>query len=120
MTINVGRSPNDRSLINALSSTILTIFPNVFIIDIPNSFNSIIFATAKPAQVSNLLKNYHYLKDNPGTPTLLLESMAVTLSSLQPTPPQGEIFTDDRAPIEWITNNMVLSYLFSNEMDTTK
>ena len=55
MTINVGRSPNDRSLINALSSTILTVFPNIYIIDIPNSFNSIIFATARPTQVLSLI-----------------------------------------------------------------
>ena len=120
MTINVGRSPNDRSLINALSSTILTSFPNIYIIDIPNSFNSIIFATARPTRVDDLLKNYYYLKDNPGTPSLLLDTMAVTLSNLKPTPPRGEIFTDDRAPIEWITNNMVLSYLFSNEMETSQ
>jgi len=120
MTINVGRSPQDRSLINALSSTILTIFPNVYVIDIPNSFNSIIFATAKPTQVTNLYKNYRYLKDNPGTAPLLLESMELALSSLQPAPPHSEIFTDDRAPIEWITNNMVINFLFSNEMESSQ
>jgi spermidine synthase len=120
MTINVGRSPKDRSLINALSSTILTVFPNVYIIDIPNSFNSIIFATAKPTQVTNLFKNYRYLKDNPGTAPLLLESMEVALSSLQPAAQPGEVFTDDRAPIEWITNNMVLNFLLSNEMETSQ
>jgi len=120
MTINVGRSPNDRSLINALSSTILTVFPNIYIIDIPNSFNSIIFATARPTQVSNLFKNYTYLKSSPGTAPLLLQSMELALSSLQPAPAAGEVFTDDRAPIEWITNNMVLNFLFSNEMETSQ
>jgi hypothetical protein len=107
-------------LINALSSTILTVFPNVYIIDIPNSFNSIIFATSKPTEVTNLYQNYRYLKDNPGTAPILLESMEVALSSLKPAPQPGEVFTDDRAPIEWITNNMVLNFLLSNEMDLSQ
>ena len=117
MVINVGRSPSDRSLINSLSSTILTVFPSVHVIDIPGSFNSIIFASAQPTQETDLFKNYLYLKNSPGTPALLLESMEITLSSLQPAPQVGQIFSDDHAPIEWITNNMILSFLFSDDME---
>ncbi|MCE1252296.1 MAG: fused MFS/spermidine synthase [Anaerolineae bacterium] len=117
MAINVGRSPSDRSLINSLSSTILTVFPSVHVIDIPGSFNSIIFASARPTHEVDLFKNYLYLKNNPGTPALLLESMEITLSNLQPAPEAGLVFSDDHAPIEWITNNMILSFLFSNEME---
>jgi hypothetical protein len=85
--------------------------------DVPNSFNSIIFASARPTQLADLVKNYQYLKDSPGTAPILLQTMAVTLSNLQPDPPSGEIFTDDRAPIEWITNNMVLSFLFNEKVE---
>ena len=120
MAINVGRSPNDRSLVNSLCSTIKTTFPNVYVMDVPNSYNSIIFATVQATQKSNLVDNYIYLSKYPGTAPILLETLAITLANLQPDPPAGEIFTDDRAPIEWITNRMVLGFLLSENMEMSE
>lgn len=113
MVINVGRSPQDRRLIEILSSTILTVFPSVHIMDLPDSFNSILFATVQPTAFENLLENFTALGQNPQTPPLLLQAMAVTVTNYQPTPPRGWVFTDDWAPIEWITNDMIFDFLFS-------
>ena len=117
MVINVGRSINDRRLINALSSTILTTFPNVHVMDVPNSFNSILFATRQPTNAANLADNYIYLKQQGNAPDLLVDSMAITLASLQPSPEKGIVFTDDRAPIEWITNSMIFNFFLSDEAE---
>ncbi len=117
MVINVGRSLHDRRLINALSSTILTIFPNVHVMDVPNSFNSILFATRQPSNAANLADNYIYLTQRGDAPALLINSMAVTLASMQGSPETDMVFTDDRAPIEWITNSMIFNFFLSDDAE---
>ncbi len=48
LTINVGRAPADRSLINGLATTLATVFPSVYMMDIPGTLNSMIYATMQP------------------------------------------------------------------------
>ena len=120
MVINVGRGPSDRSLINALGSTISSVFPSIYVIDVPGSFNSIIFATHLPTQVQNLAANLVSLSGQANVPALLINSMQTAVSNLQPAPLKTTAFTDDKAPIEWITNNMLLNFIISGEVDTLK
>jgi predicted membrane-bound spermidine synthase len=117
MVINVGRSPTDRRLINALGSTILTVFPSAHVMDIPNAFNSIIFATVQPTQPNNLINNLTYLSNTEGINPLLLDSMRVAVANLQPPPAPFKVFTDDLSPVEWITNRMILDFLFSKNLE---
>ena len=118
MVINVGRSPHDRRLVNALASTILIVFPSVHIVDLPESFNSLIFASRKATQSTNLLANYAILRSDPETPELLLQAMTVAVNNLQPVEKSAQIFTDDRANIEWITNALILDYMLFGEMES--
>jgi spermidine synthase len=119
MVINVGRAPNDRRLIDALSTTILTVFPSLHVMDVPNSFNSIIFATRQPTDQNNLVENINYLsQQDPPVHELLQYAMATAYLNMQPAPQKTIVFTDNKAPIEWITNNMVLGYLFQEELET--
>jgi hypothetical protein len=48
---------------------------------------------------------------------LILYPLKVAVENLQPAPTAGQVFTDDLAPIEWITNNMVLRFLFSGQTE---
>jgi len=84
--------------------------------DIPNTFNSIIYATAQPTEEANLYDNLLSLYSRSDVHPLLLASIERTLANLQPLPANGQIFTDDRAPIEWLTNNMVLSFVLFGDM----
>jgi hypothetical protein len=63
--------------------------------------------------VDNLVDNYLALGQRPDVHPLLLESVFRTVTNLRPTPTDGVVFTDDLAPIEWITNNMVLAFVLS-------
>jgi spermidine synthase len=118
MVINVGRAPNDRRLIDAMSSTISSVFPSLYIVDIPDTFNSIIFASMQPTQATNLIENFNYLSQNQTVHPLLLETLQVSVANLKTPTPSQVVFTDDKAPIEWITNNMVLNFLLSGETET--
>jgi len=117
VTINVGRAPNDRRLIEAISATLLSVFPNVYVVDLPGTFNSIIYATAQPSDPANLDANLVSLTQRGDVSPLILYPLQVVLANLQPAPQGGEVFTDDRAPIEWITNNMVIRFLLSGQSE---
>lgn len=118
VVINVGRSPTDRRLVDDLSTTLRSVFPSVFVMDVPNSFNSIIYATAQPSDILNLARNFARLDKDASVHPLLLDSMRRVIVYQQPTPAAGRVYTDDLSPIEWITNGMVLSFVFSEEMQT--
>jgi spermidine synthase len=118
LVINVGRSPSDRRLINSLATTMSGIFPSIHVVDVPYSFNSILFATVQPTDENDLIRNLFWLKENAKGHPLLIESMETAALNLQPAPDEGIVFTDDKAPVEWITNQMILDFIFSDEMET--
>jgi predicted membrane-bound spermidine synthase len=120
MAINVGRGPDDRELIDALVGTIQSVFPSVYVMDVPGSLNSIVFATVQETQVGNLTENFKALTDQGGINPLLIHTMAVTINNLKPTPVSKVVFTDDIAPVEWITNRMILSFVLSGEVEQMK
>jgi spermidine synthase len=118
VAINVGRSPDDRRLIDGLVATLRTVFPSVYVMDLPESFNSIIYATVQPTELTNLVANYDLLMEKGSVHPLLLEVVKKAILNQQPAPQGGTVFTDDKAPIEWITNNMVLKFVLSGEVET--
>lgn len=110
MVINIGRSPLDRTLVNDLGTTIRQVFPTIFITDVPASFNTILFATKQSGSWNNFAMNYNQLLNTDVHP-ILKETMAITYTNRQPAPEKTQVYTDDRAPIEWLTNKIVLDYL---------
>ncbi len=119
MVINVGRAPEDRRLVDALYNTIAVEFPTLYVMDLPLSFNTLIYASASPTSIANLSTNYDALLQNPNTPTILLQSIQVALNNLQSSPEinQELVFTDDLAPVEGITNSMILHFLLSDQVE---
>ena len=117
LVINVGRVPGDRRLIDGLATTIATIFPSVYVMDIPGTFNSMLYATLQPTDAADLDRNLLALSMRADAPPLLLESISLAWANLQPAPQHTTVFTDDLAPIEWITNNMILNFVFYGEID---
>jgi hypothetical protein len=105
-------------LIDGLASTLQTIFPSVYVMDLPESFNSIVYATRKPTKMANLYANYDLLAKQGNVHPLLIEVLQKVILYQQPTPQGGMVFTDDWAPIEWITNNMVLNFVLSGDVET--
>lgn len=117
LVINVARIFDDRRLVNGLYATLNSIFPSVYIVDLPNSFNSIMFATKQETQPENLITNYIALSEDPETPQLLLTTLEITILNMQENPVGGVVFTDDHAPVEWITNTMILDLFRSGQIN---
>ncbi len=107
VAINVGHTFDDYRLVKAMLTTMLQVFPSAHVIDVPNSFNSVIVATMRPSRADNLLANLPNLEGN----ELLYQTALSTAENLRPTEPGTIIFTDDRAAIEWMTNAMALDFI---------
>lgn len=120
LAINVGRSPEDRRLVDALAGTLHAVFPSVFVMDVPNTFNSILYAPNFPAHQQNLYDNFLYLYVRGDVHPLLLKSIEQTIIHQRPTPESSIVFTDDCAPIEWITNSLILGYVLYGELSAVQ
>ncbi len=120
MAINVGRSPQDRRLVDGLVGTISSVFPSVYVMDIPDTFNTMIYATAQPTTLDNLYQNYVSIQARQDVHPLLKATLERLIVNMRETPASDTIFTDDWAPIEWITNQMVLNFLTVSELEETK
>lgn len=118
LAINVGRAPGDRSLIDGLATTIATVFPSIHIMDIPGTFNSIVYASVQPTSANNLIRNYDVLSARGDVHPLLLTAMSSTIVNAQPGYETTQVFTDDKAPIEWLTNNLIINFLLRGDMET--
>lgn len=116
VAINVGRTPEDRRIIEALVGTIRSVFPSVYVVDVPDTFNTLIYATKSPSEAENLVMNIFALEEQNASP-VLLNILRRTVSQLQPTPESDIVYTDDRAPIEFLTNSMALRFILGGEMD---
>jgi hypothetical protein len=117
VAINVGSVPGDRRLINGLATTMATIFPSVHVMDIPGTLNTMIFATKQPTKAEDFAANLSILSQKPNIHPLLLTAMQTTFANMKPGYETTQVFTDDRAPIEWIVNDMVVRFALSGQLE---
>ncbi|MFW6042625.1 MAG: spermidine synthase [Chloroflexota bacterium] len=109
VAINVGRAPDDRRLVEAMTATLLTVFPSVHAIDVPGSFNTILVATVQPTSPENLRRNADQLPEQ--NDPLLSEVLHTAQANLVPATASDVVFTDERAPVESIVDSLVINYL---------
>ena len=117
LAINVGSVPGDRRLINGLATTMATIFPSIHIMDIPGTLNTMIFATKQPTTANNFATNLYLFSQRTDIHPLLLTAMQTTFANMKPGYETTQVFTDDRAPIEWIVNDMVIRFALSGKLN---
>jgi spermidine synthase len=116
VVVNVGRTPDDRRIIEALVGTIGSVFTSVHVVDVPNTFNTIVYATVQSTQPENLVSNELMVCENNDT-SLLCDVLRRTTVNLQPTPVSDVVFTDDWAPIEQLTNSTMLAFILRGNID---
>lgn len=113
--INVVRTAHDTRLVDALASTMLTVFPSVFIIHEPlygyDLGNSIVVATNQPAQMENFAANMPLLAGRP----VLQEVARRAEPYIVPARFTGPVFTDDKAPVEQVVHAIILRYALGRE-----
>jgi spermidine synthase len=118
VVVNVGRTQTDRRLIDAMTTTLLQVFPTVHAMDVPQSFNTILIATVQPTTDDNLRANLAALPADASP--LLRDTLALAARTLQPVHTSDIVFTDDRAPVESLADSLVINFLLSGGADTLR
>jgi spermidine synthase len=113
LVINSASVPGDRRLINGLATTMGTVFPSIYTVDIPGSLNTMIFATRQQTQPENFAINLLSLSKDPNVHPLLIASMQTAFANMKSGYEKTTVFTDDHAPIEWIVNDMVIRFILA-------
>ncbi|GAB4473759.1 MAG: fused MFS/spermidine synthase [Anaerolineae bacterium] len=113
--INVGRTVDDRRLIEAFSATLGEVFASVHVIDVAGSCNSILVATIQPTTAENLQANRGLLP--PDVHPLLPAVLERAYNQVRPTPTGGPVLTDDRAAIELMTDLLLASFVLSGSSE---
>ena len=106
VAINVGHTPDDWRLVEAMVGTMEQVFPTTHVISVPKTFNAIVVATVQPTDEANLRANLAHLEDD--RLRTVADRADANLISVAPGRP---IFTDDRAPVELLTDTLVLNYV---------
>jgi predicted membrane-bound spermidine synthase len=103
LMINVGKTPGDSAVADAIAATMRDVFPSVFTIS-AGSFNELIIATKEPSSVEDFSDRIGLMPDE-------VAELAGTASlRFVVVEPGGTILTDDKAPVEWLTDQMIINY----------
>ncbi|MSO44211.1 MAG: spermine synthase [Thermoleophilia bacterium] len=104
VAINVGTPPDEEAVVARIGATMRTVFPAVLVARY-EEFTSVLIAFANPATATRTVARLQ-------AATGVLAGPARQLASgLKSIPGGGEIFTDDRAPVEQMTDGAILNYL---------
>ncbi|MGC9398250.1 MAG: spermidine synthase [Anaerolineae bacterium] len=106
VAINVGHTPEDWRLVAAMVATLEQVFPSTHVVAVPETFNAIVVATAQPTRAGHLEANLVHLEE-----PHLRAVAGRALANLVEIAPGRPIFTDDRAPVELLTDALVLNYV---------
>lgn len=116
LAINIGRTPTDFTLVDALAATVATVFPSVYLVDEPGPpatlGNTLLVATKQPSDLATgFLANVDALPESLAPELREFAHTAITVTRIATPPADAPILTDDRAPVERIVHGIILSYL---------
>jgi spermidine synthase len=104
VALNVAAVPGDRRLTRAIGSTLASVFPSVWAWPALR-FNDLLFATAAPTTRAGLLGRAT------ARPRRLRSLLPLLRRELAPVAQSEAPLTDDRAPVEWLTDRMLATQI---------
>jgi spermidine synthase len=103
VALNVAAVPDDKRLVHAIGRTMAAELPQV--LEWPAlRFNSIVLGLTQPLTTEELRSR---LREGPEELAVLRDLLARDVVAIEP---GGTPWTDDRAPVEWLTDRMIVSY----------
>jgi spermidine synthase len=103
VALNVSRVPGDRRLLEALAATVRSEFGQAWTWDALR-FNTLLFALARPVARAELVSR---VGDAPAAVRSLVPPFQRQVTAAGS---RGEVLTDDRAPVEWLSDRAIIGY----------
>ncbi|MHB8647193.1 MAG: spermidine synthase, partial [Thermomicrobiales bacterium] len=109
--VNAGRTTTDYRLVNVISDTMRSVFPNVYLIDTPSFTNTMVIGTRSPSTIATFGDNINAIRQSdPNSALVTLGDAAIRDGQLREAAPGPDIFTDDLAPVEDLIDRILLDY----------
>ena len=107
--VNAGRTSTDFRLVEALASTMRDVFPHVVAIDVSRYTNTILIGSDTPLSADALSHNVERLPQ--ASPVREVAGWSLASGNIRTMPaattPTRLVFTDDRAPVELVIDQMI-------------
>jgi spermidine synthase len=104
VALNVERVPGNNGLVQAVAGTVATVFPQVWVWPALH-FNELVVGLSEPIAPSSLAQRLTAMPEN----IQVLRPLVVAQAYVAP--PSKDPLTDDRAPVEWLTDRAILAYI---------
>jgi spermidine synthase len=108
LVVNVGHPEGQDDLEKVLTATMGEVFPNVMR-DPMEDTNTLLVASEAPLSAENLRDAALDVQDG------LRGTMLAAASRLEPGLTGGEVYTDDKAPVEWLIDKSIVDYAAEGE-----
>jgi spermidine synthase len=99
VVVNVGHIPGSDALEKVVSATLGAVFPHV-LRDVVSGTNTLVVASASPVSFARLA----------AAPAALRPLAGSVAARIGPALRGGSVYTDDKAPVEWLTDLSILGY----------
>jgi spermidine synthase len=108
VALNVAATPNDRTLTKEIGTTLTAVFPQVWSWSALR-FSDLVVAFDRPQSRTALVARAAT------APQPLRPLVPLLARGFAPVAPGGKPWTDDRAPVEWVTNRMLAEQIARGE-----
>jgi spermidine synthase len=107
VVVNVGRTTTDFRLVDAIASTMAAVYPNVFLVDVPDFSNTMVYGTTEPTTLADVQHNLGLINEPLAR---AVATSALTDGGLRVSPYHGQVYTDDLAPVERLIDQIIFTY----------
>jgi spermidine synthase len=106
--VNAGRTASDYRLVDAIASTMAAVYPSVFLVDVPEFTNTLVYASTQPTTLADVEHNLGLISE-PLAKTVA--SSAIGEGKLRVSEYHSQVFTDDLAPVERLIDEIIFRYV---------
>lgn len=112
IVLNTSHVGSDYRLVHAFVNTLSKVYPSVYTVDVPNALNTLIFATVQPTTLSQIEARLAAEQSTTAaSPLATIASETQPLVRVAQAQPGGIVFTDDQAPVEQISDQLIIDYI---------
>lgn len=112
IVLNTSHVGSDYRLVHAFVNTLSQVFPSVYTLDVPGALNTEIFATVTPTTLSQVQTRLTAAAlAEGGSPLGIVANETEPLVRAAHAQHGSIVFTDDEAPVEQISDQLIIDYI---------
>jgi spermidine synthase len=106
--VNAGRTASDYRLVDAIASTMAAVYPSVFLVDVPEFANTLVYGSTQPTTLADVEHNLGLISEPLAKD---VASSAIGEGKLRVSEYHSQVFTDDLAPVERLIDEIIFGYV---------